>query len=81
MGFINSGIVGGIDIIGKKTGLACFCVIPFLNEARRLPQEDAYSLDNIVRDEIKGQIKIIVPKLAHISNYDDFDPLIADNHS
>ncbi len=68
----------GIEIIGKKTGLSCFGVIPFLNEARRLPQEDAYSLENNVRDEIKGQIRIIVPKLAHISNYDDFDPLIAE---
>jgi adenosylcobyric acid synthase len=46
--------------------------------AKRLPQEDSYSLENAVKEETSGQIKIVVPKLAHISNYDDFDPLIAE---
>ena len=68
----------GIEIIEKKTGLLCFGVIPFISVAKRLPQEDAYSLENAVKEENSGQIKIVVPKLAHISNYDDFDPLIAE---
>ncbi|MGY9000670.1 MAG: cobyric acid synthase, partial [Rhodospirillales bacterium] len=68
----------GIEIIEKKTGLLCFGVIPFVPEAARLPQEDAYSLENAVFEKSGGRIKIVVPKLAHISNYDDFDPLIAE---
>ncbi len=68
----------GIEIIKKKTGLLCFGVIPYVADAAKLPQEDAHTLDNTKRDSSSGLIKIIVPKLAHISNYDDFDPLIAE---
>ena len=68
----------GIEVIKKKTGLSCFGVIPFVPEAAKLPQEDAHSLENVLREESNGRINIVVPKLAHISNYDDFDPLIAE---
>jgi len=68
----------GIEIIEKKTGLSCFGIIPFVPEATRLPQEDAHSLENTTRNQSGGEIKIVVPQLAHISNYDDFDPLIAE---
>jgi adenosylcobyric acid synthase len=68
----------GIEIIQEKTGLKCFGVIPYVSEATKLPQEDAHTLENTVSDSNGGQIKVVVPKLAHISNYDDFDPLIAE---
>ena len=68
----------GIEIIREKTGLRCFGVIPFVPDAAKLPQEDAYSLENILRKENGEGINIAVPTLAHISNYDDFDPLIAE---
>jgi adenosylcobyric acid synthase len=68
----------GIEIIQEKTGLKCFGVIPYVSEAAKLPQEDAHTLENTKRASNGGHIKIIVPKLAHISNYDDFDPLIAE---
>ena len=72
----------GLKIIERETGLTCFGVIPYLAAARDLPQEDAMSLENRMREEAgsvtNGIIKIAVPKLAHISNYDDFDPLAAE---
>ena len=72
----------GIKIIERETGLKCFGVIPYLPQARLLPQEDAMSLENRMKEkggEVKeAAIKIAVPKLAHISNYDDFDPLAAE---
>ena len=68
----------GIDIITQKTGLKCFGVIPFVPEAAKLPQEDAHTLENTAQKSSGGAIKIVVPKLAHISNYDDFDPLITE---
>ena len=68
----------GIKIIKERTGLSCFGVIPYVPEASKLPQEDAHTLDNTKPVASSGLIKIIVPKLAHISNYDDFDPLIAE---
>jgi adenosylcobyric acid synthase len=68
----------GIEVIKEKTGLLCFGIIPYVPEANKLPQEDAHTLANSMRCETKGEIKIIVLNLAHISNYDDFDPLIAE---
>ncbi len=68
----------GIDVIHQKTGLPCFGVIPHLLEAANLPQEDVYSLESTRIKKVGGPIRIVVPKLAYISNYDDFDPLIAE---
>ncbi|MBT3991781.1 MAG: cobyric acid synthase [Rhodospirillaceae bacterium] len=68
----------GIEIIGEKTGLKCFGVIPYVPEAAKLPQEDAHTLENTKPGNSGGALKIAVPKLAHISNFDDFDPLIAE---
>jgi len=67
-----------IEVIKERTGLFCFGVIPHIPEAAKLPQEDAHTLENSARNVSAGAIKIIVPKLAHISNYDDFDPLVAE---
>ena len=41
--------------------------------ARKLPAEDALALDKVSDSE--GQIKIAVPRLARIANFDDLDPL------
>jgi len=68
----------GIKIIKERTGLACFGIIPYVPEAAKLPQEDAHTLESIKFKNDRGPIKIVVPKFAHISNYDDFDPLMAE---
>ncbi len=68
----------GLTAITDKTGLASFGILPHLAAAARLPQEDAMSLENRERLAGDGPIKIAVPRLAHIANFDDFDPLIAE---
>ncbi len=70
-----------IDIIGDQTGMPCFGVLPWFSDARLLPAEDAVALDTGPSDQ-KGSgttqnrvIRITVPRLPRISNFDDLDPL------
>jgi adenosylcobyric acid synthase len=69
----------GLKIITEITGWPCFGVVPHFADARRLPAEDAMTLDNR-REEASahGNIKIAVPRLTRISNFDDLDPLVAE---
>ncbi len=67
-----------IDVIRERTGLSCAGVVPYLPEAARLPMEDAMALDNR-RPEGGGRaIRVAVPRLSRIANFDDLDPLIAE---
>lgn len=71
----------GNDIITKKTGLRSFGLVPFFDDARLLPKEDAMALDR--REEEQGgkgrkDILIAVPRLSRIANFDDLDPLMAE---
>ena len=68
----------GLTTITERTGLPSFGVLPHLPFARDLPQEDAMSLDNAERHDTDGPIKTAVLRLAHIANFDDFDPLMAE---
>ena len=43
-----------------------------------LPQEDALALDHQQQSLNEGAIKVIVPRLSRISNFDDLDPLISE---
>ena len=68
------------EIIRQRTGLECFGLVPFLSEARLLPKEDAMALDNERRPVVEGApIKIAVPRLSRIANFDDLDPLAAED--
>ena len=61
--------------IAERTGLACLGIVPWFAEAGLLPAEDAVALDH-APDETAGRpIKIAVPRLARIANFDDLDPL------
>ncbi len=66
----------GLRIITDRTGWRSFGVVPWLPEARRLPAEDAVALD---ADQGRGRagatLRIAVPMLSRIANFDDFDPL------
>ncbi len=73
----------GLAIIGRETGLSCFGVVPFFAEAGRLPAEDALAIRSPDRDAALGRadaedIKIVVPVISRIANFDDLDPLIAE---
>jgi adenosylcobyric acid synthase len=69
----------GLAIAQRRTGLRSLGVLPFFAEARRLPAEDAQSLDGAAQHNGKAAIKIAVPQFARIANFDDLDPLIAEN--
>ena len=68
----------GVTEIEQRTGWPCRGVIPWLDDARRLPQEDAVVLDPIDdhdTSDASKPVKIVVPMLSRIANSDDFDPL------
>ena len=67
----------GVHAIESRTSLTSFGVLPFLAEAGRLPQEDAMALARPMDAEGRS-IRVVIPKLPHISNFDDLDPLIAE---
>jgi adenosylcobyric acid synthase len=70
---------GGIEIIRERTGLACFGVVPYFEDARLLPREDAMALETGTGGTVtNGALKVAVPRLARIANFDDLDPLTAE---
>ena len=72
----------GLAAIERETGLACFGVVPYFAEARALPAEDALGVEGTpvpgARNAENGAIKVAVPVLSRIANFDDLDPLMAE---
>ncbi|WP_184500290.1 MULTISPECIES: cobyric acid synthase [Rhizobium] len=64
----------GIRAIEGFTGWPCFGVVPWLPGAGRLPAEDSVVLERLARGGT-GALKIAVPVLPRIANFDDLDPL------
>jgi len=64
----------GVRTLEERTSRPCAGVIPHFTDAMRLPAEDAVALDH-VKPETGGAIKIAVPRLSRIANFDDLDPL------
>lgn len=67
----------GLAAISDMTGWRCFGVVPWLAAASRLPAEDSVVLERVVRGGRKA-LRVAVPVLPRISNFDDFDPLKAE---
>ena len=67
----------GIRSIEKLTGWRCFGVVPWLKAAARLPSEDSVVLERLASGE-KRALKVAVPMLGRIANFDDLDPLKAE---
>ena len=68
----------GMALIAAATGWERLGLIPFFPEARLLPAEDALALDGARPVKEGAQVKIAVPLLPHIANFDDLDPLDAE---
>lgn len=68
----------GMKIITSHTGMVGLGLVPYFADAHILPKEDAMALDNRVITEAGDKIKIVVPRLPRISNFDDLDPLSAE---
>lgn len=67
-----------LDIIKSASGLDSFGTVPFFDRARLLPDEDAMSLDQRPKEKQAAMIKVVVPRFARIANFDDLDPLRAE---
>ncbi|TIP83033.1 MAG: cobyric acid synthase [Mesorhizobium sp.] len=67
----------GIKAIENFTGWRCFGVVPWLKAATRLPSEDSVVLERLASGE-KRALKVAVPMLSRIANFDDLDPLKAE---
>ena len=63
----------GMDIIAARTKWAPLGIIPWFADAWKLPAEDVMD----IASKTGGDIKIAVPRLNRIANFDDLDPLSA----
>ena len=66
----------GRKIIESKFDIKVLGVVPF--KPFNLGFEDSESIMNYIQDTRKAIIKVGVIKLPHISNFTDFEPLVAD---
>lgn len=64
----------GKRFIAERTGVPCLGPVPYFNDARKLPAEDALALEE-QQAAGQGGYRIVVPRLPRISNFDDLDPL------
>ncbi len=75
----------GVEILEQRGGVPVLGVVPFIRDLR-IADEDSVALDTIPTQTLplrggaqgEGQIDIVVIRLPHISNFDDFDPLRAE---
>jgi adenosylcobyric acid synthase len=68
----------GMTAITRLTGWAPLGLVPYFDEARKLPAEDALGLRDLLKSSSSGRtgkLTIAVPMLPRISNFDDLDPL------
>lgn len=68
---------GAIAAITERTGWPSLGIVPFFAPAADLPAEDSADLDDKVANHAlpRRPIRIIVPLLPRIANFDDLDPL------
>ncbi len=66
----------GRAVIKEETGIFDYGLVPWFDGAASLPREDAFQINTDAPDYEK--IKIVVPTLSRIANFDDFDPLRAE---
>jgi adenosylcobyric acid synthase len=67
----------GMAFIAARTGWAPMGLVPFFADAQTLPAEDAADLTALPTRR-GGRLRIAVPVLPGIANFDDLDPLRAE---
>ena len=68
----------GLEMIERRTGWPSLGLIPYFQDARLLPPEDSLALDRAPPIKPRARVRIAVPILPHIANFDDLDPLEAE---
>ena len=67
----------GMTIIAQHTGWSSIGLVPWFSGASGLPAEDSVGL--VSGRKKNARVKIAVPMLSRIANFDDFDPLAAED--
>jgi adenosylcobyric acid synthase len=65
----------GMTRIAELTQWPALGLVPFFPDARLLPAEDALALDHARPGKPRARLRIAMPVLPHIANFDDLDPL------
>jgi len=68
----------GMATIARMTGWEALGLVPYFPSARLLPAEDVLALDRPPSPKPAAGLRIAVPILPHIANFDDLDPLEAE---
>ncbi len=68
----------GMDAIQAHTGWEPLGLVPWFADANRLPAEDAADLATLPRRP-GARLRIAVPRMPMIANFDDLDPLAAES--
>ncbi len=67
-----------MERIAQATGWEPLGLVPYFADARLLPAEDALALEQKRPAKAGTHLRIAVPLLPHIANFDDLDPLEAE---
>jgi adenosylcobyric acid synthase len=68
-----------LPMLRARTGLDCLGIVPFFAGAQALPAEDGVVLEEWSRRPPRAAaLRIVVPRLPRIANFDDLDPLAAE---
>jgi adenosylcobyric acid synthase len=70
----------GRRTIVARTGWQDLGLVPWLAPAAKLPPEDAVMLQMASATSRHGRVRVAVPMLSRIANFDDFDPLRLEPH-
>jgi len=68
----------GMERIAQATGWEALGLVPYFAAAFALPAEDALALEQNRPLKPQARVRIAVPILPHIANFDDLDPLDAE---
>ncbi len=70
----------GMQWLQERSGLPCSGVVPHFEKAALLPAEDSQALEEAAQTRARADaaVKIAVPRLPRMANFDDLDPLKAE---
>ena len=71
-------LTDGLTWLERRTGIPVIGMVHHFQDIH-IPEEDSVALDLPLRSSGNAVLDIVVVRLPHISNFDDFDPLAREN--